>query len=1326
MATIPSDAFKARVASTKRLYEDAGQKGNDEYYEEEAVCDLVGELVGKSDILSNLKRNADYKVLGWMHSVAKSIMGVLRRRDNEYQKFSEAEKAFRQAYLDAVNREAGNATDTNGEQRKSVRKDVVKEMEDIIAKAKADGTYMKAPNGKPSNLAPTQWAMVRTKAFKKWFGDWEKAFKKNFLLNGKAVSSLNGDEFGKKEGVSLTDQVVSYYQTFGGKAFSPIFGDVVLDRDGVDDSLAHGMGRLKAVAYAAVKDVIEKGVLIDYDTNHKGRGYDSAVVAAPIEIDSKRYVCSVVVKRNKKGCRFYLHEVTEQKRLMNEGSNTGQNQPQHPKAFANILQKIVTDKENCSKVVNKNGEPLVVTHVTDSQFTVFDKGRLGENTDFNASDENWAKTSHIGFWFNDEITSEKTSQNHEMKLFLNIRNPYRTKSINSLAEDLDGITPEDFIEYMIDRGYDGVVVPDEEFGGTSFVALSNNQIKSATENEGTFGINNKDIRKSVRKDVVKEMEDVIAKANADGTYMKAPNEKPSNLSPTQWAMVRIKAFKKWFGDWEKAMRIEKLRRSKSVKITGKEIEPSEDLKQYKKNALAYGKTLRGEYTNKDIGETISLTGGNKRGGIREILQHDYKDVPHLQSIAAIPQIIENAVFIDELPNDDMVKYAGVKSFRYYVCGLKIGGENYTVKAVVAVQSNGTRYYDHKLSEIEKGELLSIIPTIQKAGIENNLPSSVHKDKRLISILQTNSSKVVDENGEPRVVYHGTPGGRFSVFGEQEGNSDAYTRNGMYFFTASPVVADGYSTKSHYKDDGTNDKDGHRDMTIDASEIEIHERRDRYSKNPDKVIGYEAYYNGEYIPDSDAKSREDAMKKAMKSVARNYYPADSRVFEAFMNLRNPYIVDAENGNWRNVQYPSKEELTNRGHDGVVIENVDDSAIAVRREISTDYIALEPTQIKSATENEGTFGINNKDIRKSVRKDIASETIDEVNRRFNERLMELLNNPKQKYRVLHLGMASKFLQKSGISNAEIILEYDKLVRKSKEDYKNNHPFSISDIKDLPLAIHHPIAVFDNTNGKDAGRVILTELKKDGRNFIVVVQAREQHRKGGVLLEINEISTLYPKEAKGILKWIIDGNFTNIDKEKALLFIEELQPHAGTTIKQEELDVATKIVKEFVNPKVNDEHFSVEEDNNNDTHTRKSIRQSAEEAVSAYKEEAEKPKPLVSAILHSIRGGKRNVPIDPFVEGWDSIISSDAFKLEETSFDSLKAVEEFQRYMTGSKDVPDYLNAHRALMVLSSVNKAQMDMFAGTYVENLRKAIEEMVGTAEMNKGFYAEDGALAELD
>ena len=193
-------------------------------------------------------------------------------------------------------------------------------------------------------------------------------------------------------------------------------------------------------------------------------------------------------------------------------------------------------------------------------------------------------------------------------------------------------------------------------------------------------------------------------------------------------------------DESKSERIEKLRESKPVEITGEEITPSDDLKQYKRNALEYGKKLRGVYTNEDTGEQIELTGGNRRGGLREILQHDYKDKEHLQSIAAIPQIIEKAIFIDELPNEDRKNYPGVRAFRYYVCGLKIADVDYTVKAVIAEQNNGERYYDHKLTKIEKGKLLSIIPTIQKAGMDSDLPRSVGKDSRLLSILQVKDEK----------------------------------------------------------------------------------------------------------------------------------------------------------------------------------------------------------------------------------------------------------------------------------------------------------------------------------------------------------------------------------------------------------------------------------------------------------------------------------------------------------------------------------------------------------------------------------------------------------
>ena len=98
--------------------------------------------------------------------------------------------------------------------------------------------------------------------------------------------------------------------------------------------------------------------------------------------------------------------------------------------------------------------------------------------------------------------------------------------------------------------------------------------------------------------------------------LKVGNYAPVNGNVSQVADARESA---------KAERIRKLRDSKSVEITGNEIEASDDLKQYKKNALEYGKKLQGEYTNKDTGITIQLQRGRRNGGINEVLQHDYKD-----------------------------------------------------------------------------------------------------------------------------------------------------------------------------------------------------------------------------------------------------------------------------------------------------------------------------------------------------------------------------------------------------------------------------------------------------------------------------------------------------------------------------------------------------------------------------------------------------------------------------------------------------------------------------------------------------------------------------
>ena len=395
-----------------------------------------------------------------------------------------------------------------------------------------------------------------------------------------------------------------------------------------------------------------------------------------------------------------------------------------------------------------------------------------------------------------------------------------------------------------------------------------------------------------------EEKEIIRKSAADNTYMKAPNGADSNLSPKQWVQVRTKAFKEWFGDWEKTARIEKLRKSVPVEITGNEIEPSDDLKQYKKNALEYGKKLRGEYRNSDTGEIISVNAQ----GIKEVLHHDYKNKEQLQSVAAIPLIIENGIYIDTVENESPETNSKVKEYRYYVCGLRIGDEDYTVKAAVAVDNNGRRYYDHSLTRIEKTKLLDELDRITSPSSHQAVDSETSaqlgnisdiKDKRLLSLLQTNSSKVVDENGEPKVVYHGT-NADFTIFSMKMSGSkgDPGLRGKGFYLSPNRRTSENY---------GNN---------IIASFVNI--------KNP-------------FDPFAFTSAEDIAGRLNVSESIFDFTPSsDFRVYGSFSGTFSGALEDA-------------------GYDGVLY--------LPRQEI----VAFNPNQIKSATDNTGAFSEQNDDIR-----------------------------------------------------------------------------------------------------------------------------------------------------------------------------------------------------------------------------------------------------------------------------------------------------------------------------------------------------------------------------
>lgn len=126
------------------------------------------------------------------------------------------------------------------------------------------------------------------------------------------VAEITGKEFPKGE-TDLVTQVENFFNRQGNRVYNQQLGEIVLDRRGIKSDIAHGIGRKKAAAFAAVADVLEKGQVIDYRKNWKGRGYDTAVVAAPITINGEPYLMGVVAVKSSLSNRFYLHEVLTEK-----------------------------------------------------------------------------------------------------------------------------------------------------------------------------------------------------------------------------------------------------------------------------------------------------------------------------------------------------------------------------------------------------------------------------------------------------------------------------------------------------------------------------------------------------------------------------------------------------------------------------------------------------------------------------------------------------------------------------------------------------------------------------------------------------------------------------------------------------------------------------------------------------------------------------------------------------------------------------------------------------------------------------------------------------
>jgi GGDEF domain-containing protein len=167
-----------------------------------------------------------------------------------------------------------------------------------------------------------------------------------------------------------------------------------------------------------------------------------------------------------------------------------------------------------SKVVDENGEPLVVYHGTRKKFDAF---RL-------SSDGNWGQ----GIYLTPDKELARGFGSNVVDAYVSLQNPvYRDAAMaayNATGGDRDAVR-----QYLIDQGYDGIIV------GREIVAFRPEQIKSATGNSGAFDPSDTSILRSRPR--TPEQKTALAKAGMP-VDSRGVFERISDMVAEKWQNLR--------------------------------------------------------------------------------------------------------------------------------------------------------------------------------------------------------------------------------------------------------------------------------------------------------------------------------------------------------------------------------------------------------------------------------------------------------------------------------------------------------------------------------------------------------------------------------------------------------------------------------------------------------------------------------------------------------------------------------------------------------------------------------------------------------------------
>lgn len=370
---------------------------------------------------------------------------------------------------------------------------------------KGTDQWMKAPNGKPTNLTEDQWVTVRTPAFKNWFGDWE------FIANAYPEKTAENrpdvaDYVASLKGKILKSKEENVEASFSHKGLGKIASDAAINKSKRNGFSVQDHFTAVANIEKLFSNSIKTNEREDHNNSIKGIEHFSSLF---IDKNNEQALVTFTVKvTDNAGRKIYSIELMELKKV--EGTVQGEVRKLHQatSTFDTLNISRIADKiNNCSKIVDENGEPLVVYHGTPyGGFEEFQKGRQAYFTpmEWYANKYQTPGASAIRNRY-DEATQPQT-----YPVFLNIRKPFDTRNAaerklwdeeyyrqwgtgaplgdKGLPDWTDGLDLQEFFEEN-EYDYDGLLLdeggfPDGNGGvtdrGVSYVTFESNQIKDAT------------------------------------------------------------------------------------------------------------------------------------------------------------------------------------------------------------------------------------------------------------------------------------------------------------------------------------------------------------------------------------------------------------------------------------------------------------------------------------------------------------------------------------------------------------------------------------------------------------------------------------------------------------------------------------------------------------------------------------------------------------------------------------------------------------------------------------------------------------------------------